>query len=88
MTAHKSQRIGHFWSRNSKKFTFLYNKADKSASNSLNPLIFEGLVTLCALDAVCFSRHIPNASSRILAERFALLEHYEVISYKVKNSLP
>ena len=49
------------------------NKADKSASNSLNPSIFEGLVTLCAPDAVCFSRHIPHASGRILAERFYCL---------------
>ena len=52
---------------------FLYNKADKSASNSLNPSIFEGLVTLCAPDAVCFSRHIPHASGRILAERFYVI---------------
>ena len=49
------------------------NKADKSASNSLNPSIFEGLVTLCAPDAVCFSRHIPHASGRILAERFYVI---------------
>ena len=49
------------------------NKADKSASNSLNPSIFEGLVTLCAPDAVCFSRHIPHASGRILAERFCVI---------------
>ena len=52
---------------------FLYNKADKSTSNSLNPSIFEGLVTLCAPDAVCFSRHIPHASGRILAERFYVI---------------
>mgnify|MGYP003608097046 CR=1 FL=1 len=51
----------------------IYNKADKSASNSLNPSIFEGLVTLCAPDAVCFSRHIPHASGRILAERFYVI---------------
>ena len=51
----------------------LQNKADKSASNSLNPSIFEGLVTLCAPDAVCFSRHIPHASGRILAERFCVI---------------
>ena len=51
----------------------IYNKADKSASNSLNPSIFEGLVTLCAPDAVCFSRHIPHASGRILAERFCVI---------------
>ena len=58
-----------------KKFKFLYKmiKADKSASNSLNPSIFEGLVTLCAPDAVCFSRHIPHASGRILAERFCVM---------------
>ena len=49
------------------------NKADKSASNSLNPSIFEGLVTLCAPDAVCFSRHVPHASGRILAERFYVI---------------
>jgi len=49
------------------------NKADKSASNSLNPSIFEGLVTLCAPDVVCFSRHIPHASGRILAERFYVI---------------
>ena len=49
------------------------NKADKSASNSLNPSIFEGLVTLCVPDAVCFSRHIPHASGRILAERFCVI---------------
>ena len=49
------------------------NKADKSASNSLNPSIFEGLATLCAPDAVCFSRHIPHASGRILAERFYVI---------------
>ena len=48
-------------------------KADKSASDSLNPSIFEGLVTLCAPDAVCFSRHIPHASGRILAERFYVI---------------
>ena len=54
-------------------FYFSRNKADKSASNSLNPLIFEGLVTLCAPDAVCFSRHIPHASGRILAERFCVI---------------
>ena len=30
-------------------------KADKSASDSLNPSIFEGLVTLCAPDAVSVS---------------------------------
>ena len=51
----------------------LQNKADKSASNSLNPSLFEGLVTLCAPDAVCFSRHIPHASGRILAERFCVI---------------
>ena len=51
------------------------NKADKSASNSLNPSIFEGLVTLCAPDAVCFSRHIPHASGRILAERSLSISH-------------
>ena len=58
-----------------KKFKFLYKmiKADKSASNSLNSSIFEGLVTLCAPDAVCFSRHIPHASGRILAERFCVM---------------
>ena len=49
------------------------NKADKSASSSLNPSIFEGLVTLCAPDAVCFSGHIPHASGRILAERFYVI---------------
>ena len=49
------------------------NKADKSASNSLNLSIFEGLVTLCAPDAVCFSRHVPHASGRILAERFYVI---------------
>ena len=49
------------------------NKADKSASNSLNSSIFEGLVTLCAPDAVCFSRHVPHASGRILAERFYVI---------------
>ena len=52
---------------------FLYNKADKSASNSLNSSIFEGLVPLCVPDAVCFSRHIPHASGRILAERFYVI---------------
>ena len=58
-----------------KKFKFLYKmiKADKSASNSLNPSIFEGLVTLCAPDAVCFSRHVPHASGRIRAERFYVI---------------
>ena len=58
-----------------KKFKFLYKmiKADKSASNSLNSSIFEGLATLCAPDAVCFSRHIPHASGRILAERFCVI---------------
>ena len=49
------------------------NKADKSASNSLNSSIFEGLVPLCVPDAVCFSRHIPHASGRILAERFYVI---------------
>ena len=36
--------------QNYKMFILLFrqNKADKSASNSLNPSIFEGLVTLCA----------------------------------------
>ena len=52
---------------------FNKNKADKSASNTLNPSIFEGLVTLCAPDAVCFGRHIPHASGRILAERFYVI---------------
>ena len=28
---------------------------------------------LCAPDAVCFSRHIPHASGRILAERFYVI---------------
>ena len=58
-----------------KKFKFLYKmiKVDRSASNSLNPSIFEGLATLCAPDAVCFSRHIPHASGRILAERFCVI---------------
>ena len=51
----------------------IYNKADKSASNSLNSSIFEGLVPLCVPDAVCFSRHIPHASGRILAERFYVI---------------
>ena len=57
------------------KFKFLYKmiKVDRSASNSLNPSIFEGLATLCAPDAVCFSRHIPHASGRILAERFCVM---------------
>ena len=41
---------------------FLLPIPTQSASNSLNPSIFEGLVTLCAPDAVCFSRHIPHAS--------------------------
>ena len=36
-------------------------------------LKLEGLVTLCAPDAVCFSRHIPHASGRILAERFYVI---------------
>ena len=36
-------------------------------------LKLEGLVTLCAPDAVCFSRHIPQASGRILAERFYVI---------------
>ena len=54
-------------------FVIECNKADKSASNSLNPSIFEGLVTLCAPDAVCFSRHVPHASGRILAERFYVI---------------
>ena len=58
-----------------KKFKFLYKmiKVDRSAANSLNPSIFEGLVMLCAPDAVCFSRHIPHASGRILAERFCVI---------------
>ena len=38
--------------------THLQTKADKSTSNSLNSSIFEGLVSLCAPDAVCCSRHI------------------------------
>ena len=57
-------------SRKSISSHFIHNKADKSASNSLNSSIFEGLVTLCAPDAVCFSRHVPHASGRIRAERF------------------
>ena len=64
------------------------NKADKSASNSLNPSIFEGLVTLCAPDAVCFSRHIPHASGRILAERFLFDRKFIVISYQTKKLSP
>ena len=36
-------------------------------------LKLEGLVTLCAPDAVCFSRHIPQASGRILTERFYVI---------------
>ena len=36
-------------------------------------LNLEGLVTLCAPDAVCFSRHVPHASGRILAERFYVI---------------
>ena len=54
-------------------FTYSRNKADKSASNSLHPSIFDGLVTLCVPDAVCFSRHIPLASGHILAERFCFI---------------
>ena len=61
------------------------NKADKSASNSLNPSIFEGLVTLCAPDAVCFSRHIPHASGRILAEGFLFDRKFIAISYQIKK---
>ena len=60
-------------SRKSISSHFIHNKADKSASNSLNSSIFEGLVTLCAPDAVCFSRHVPHASGRILAERFYVI---------------
>ena len=70
-----------------KKFKFLYKmiKADKSASNSLNPSIFEGLVTLCAPDAVCFSRHIPHASGRILAERFLFERKFIAISSQTRK---
>ena len=60
-------------SRKSISGHFIHNKADKSASNSLNSSIFEGLVTLCAPDAVCFSRHVPHASGRIRAERFYVI---------------
>ena len=75
---------------------FMQNKADKSASNSLNPSIFEGLVTLCAPDAVCFSRHVPHASGRILAERFYVigklrsnfLLHKEKEMYVLKSYIP
>ena len=74
----------------------IYNKADKSASNSLNPSIFEGLVPLCAPDAVCFSRHVPHASGRILAERFYVigklrsnfLLHKEKEMYVLKSYIP
>ena len=58
---------------------FLGNKADLSASSSLNPSFFEGLVALCAPDAVCFSRQIPHASGRILAEHFFVIGNYSVM---------
>ena len=80
---------GYFYIKSSPKENFpIKNKADKSASNSLNPSIFEGLVTLCAPDAVCFSRHIPHASGRILAERFLFDRKFIVISYQTKKLSP
>ena len=64
---------------------FPQDKSDMSASNSLKFSIFEGLDTLCAPDAVCFSRQIPHTSGRIFVKVFALLEHYRVIFNKAKD---
>ena len=59
------------------------NKADKSASNSLNPSILEGLVPLCEPDADRCSGHLPHASGHIHAERF--LCHRSEVSCEIKN---
>ena len=59
------------------------NKADKSASNSLNPSIFEGLVTLCVPDFHLVCR-FPYYSFNTYAKKLVLL-YYSTLLYTRKN---